>query len=200
MSIGELAMLVNDNFDKPLNQQIREMQYIGSYVFTSSTTFTPDKSGYYKVIVVGAGGAYDYTGTTGNVCYASGGAGGVAIKNMHLLSTQEYTIDIERNNSTFNGNLVATAGGKGDSFPTSSATGGAGGTASGGDFNYDGLWGTVRVNNPPKGGSVGVFIPGLMLPYSTETGLGILGYGIGGTFGAAAGGAAIIIIPLELEE
>ena len=200
MSIGELAMLVNDNFDKPLNQQIREMQYIGSYVFTSSTTFTPDKSGYYKVIVVGAGGAYDYTGTTGNFCYASGGAGGVAIKNMHLLSTQEYTIDIERGNSTFNGNLVATAGGKGDSFPPSSATGGAGGTASGGDFNYDGLWGTVRVNNPPKGGSVGVFIPGLMLPYSTETGLGILGYGIGGTSEAAAGGAAIIIIPLELEE
>ena len=201
MSIGELAMLVNDNFDKPLNQQIREMQYIGSYVFTSSTTFTPDKSGYYKVIVVGAGGAHDYTGSSGSAYYyASGGAGGVAIKNMHLLSTQEYTIDIERDNSTFNGNLVATAGGDGKAFSTSSATGGAGGTASGGDFNYDGLWGTVSVNNPPRGGSVGVFIPGLMLPYLTETGLGILGYGIGGTSGAAAGGAAIIIIPLELEE
>ena len=66
MSIGELALLVNDNFDKPLNQQIREMQYIGSYVFTSSTTFTPDKSGYYKVIVVGAGGAHDYTGSLEN--------------------------------------------------------------------------------------------------------------------------------------
>ena len=95
MSIGELAMLVNDNFDKPLNQQIREMQYIGSYVFTSSTTFTPDKSGYYKVIVVGAGGANDEVGHGYDAIYASGGAGGVAIKNMHLLSTQEYTIDIE---------------------------------------------------------------------------------------------------------
>ena len=200
MSIGELALLVNDNFDKPLNQQIREMQYIGSYVFTSSTTFTPDKSGYYKVIVVGAGGAHDRVGSAGNYCYASGGAGGVAIKNMHLLSTREYTIDIESGNSTFNGNLVATAGGDGKAFSTSSATGGAGGTASGGDFNYDGLQGTTSVNNPPNGGSVGVFIPGLMLPYSTETGLGILGYGIGGTSGAAAGGAAIIIIPLELEE
>ena len=200
MSIGELAMLVNDNFDKPLNQQIREMQYIGSYVFTSSTTFTPDKSGYYKVIVIGAGGANDKVGHSGDTTYASGGAGGVAIKNMHLLSTQEYTIDIKYRNSTFNGNLVATAGGNGDAFPPSSATGGAGGTASGGDFNYDGLRGTVRVNNPPKGGSVGVFIPGLMLPYSTETGLGILGYGIGGTSEDAAGRAAIIIIPLELEE
>lgn len=199
MSIGELAMLVNDNFDKPLNQQIREMQYIGSYVFTSSTTFTPDKSGYYKVIVIGAGGDYDEVGHGSDTLYASGGAGGVAIKNMHLLSTQEYTIDIKYyGNSTFNNELAATAGGDGDAYPTEK--GGAGGTASGGDFNYDGLGGTVSVGNPPKGGSVGVFIPGLMLPYSTETGLGILGYGIGGTSEDAAGGAAIIIIPLELEE
>ena len=199
MSIGELAMLVNDNFDKPLNQQIREMQYIGSYVFTSSTTFTPDKSGYYKVIVIGAGGANDKVGHSGDTTYASGGAGGVAIKNMHLLSTQEYTIDIKYGNSTFNKELAATAGGDGDAYPTRPA-GGAGGTASGGDFNYDGLWGTASNNNPPKGGSVGVYIPGLMLPYSTETGLGILGYGIGGTSEDAAGRAAIIIIPLELEE
>ena len=194
MSISELAMLVNDNFDKPLNQQIREMQYIGSYVFTSSTTFTPDKSGYYKVIVVGAGGAND----AASDYFASGGAGGVAIKNMHLLSTQEYTIDIQNGNSTFNKDVAATAGGDGHSGFY--GVGGAGGTASGGDFNYDGLWGTVRVNNPPNGGSVGVFIPGLMLPYSTETGLGILGYGNGGASRNAAGGAAIIIIPLELEE
>lgn len=47
---------INSNFKKPINEQIRELKYSGAYLITSSKSFVPEKSGYYKVIVVSRGG------------------------------------------------------------------------------------------------------------------------------------------------
>ena len=82
MSISELGMIVNDNFQKPLNQQLREMKYSGAYIFETSTSFIPDFSGWYKVIVVSAGSGASFTSGSGDV--RGGASGAVAISTLHL--------------------------------------------------------------------------------------------------------------------
>lgn len=216
MSISDIAMLVNDNFNKPLNVQMRDLAYNGSYLITSSTDFSPDKSGLYKVICVGQGG------TSKDKHY--GGSGGVAIKTMHLDSSEIYPIVVDLIKTSFNGTIIANRGG--DGYPSSSdyLGRGEGGTAVGGDFNYTGTSGEGVSDG--EGADVGVFIPGLMnapemvlaeysstvsynSSYTIRSGYGILGYG-GGQGGSVTAnysfrvgihkGGCVLIIPLELEE
>ena len=216
MSISDIAMLVNDNFNKPLNAQMRDLAYNGSYLITSSIDFSPDKSGLYKVICVGRGGDSDSGGYTSSY---HGGAGGVAIKTMHLNSSETYPIVVASNKSSFNDTIIANCGGNGFHDSSGYYKYGEGGTAVGGDFNYTGTSGEVVPDG--KGADVGVFIPGLMQApemvivkfsstsssnssYIIRSGYGILGYGGGqGQKGLDSGiseGGCVLIIPLELEE
>lgn len=213
MSIAELTMVVNSNFNKPLNEQARELAYAGSYLFESYTTFIPDNSGWYKIIVVGAGGAGDARYGTGSKYYtASGGSGGVAIKTMHLLKEQSYQVEVSNFQSSFDGTIVATAGTDGD---TLSSTSSKKGTAIGGDFNYNGQDGEAGSNAVSKPRNVSVYIPGLMEKTrhiindegeyaELFTGVGILEHGASGggkRLGSTSGQpGCVLIIPLELEE
>lgn len=211
---------INNNMKKTINEQIRDTICSPIRVITSNTTYTPEKTGMYKVICVGAGGNSDgFYGV--NTTLGSGGGGGVAIKIMKLLSTQNYNVTVG-STASFGSTLTATAGGVGSSN-NNGGTGGAGGTASGGDFNFTGETGSGiwygKTSNSAKGGNVGTFITELSRQaishegYSAFNidlvyGMGILTYG-GGAPGAVHGSGvlertgqpgAVIIIPLEMEE
>jgi len=226
VSLGELAMVVNSNFDKPLNEQARELAYAGSYLFVSSKSFIPDKTGWYKVIVVGAGGKSDsHNPSNGRNYLATGGSGGVSISTIHLKSSEIYPIEVTSTQSSFNNTLIATAGTAGIAYPSSSRDSGDGGTASGGDFNYPGLAGDISSFEYYSleglaGADVGVYIPELMrretiaVSYTDSndqintgqlySGYGILGYGASNGEGYKSvtqlKGGCVLIIPLELEE
>lgn len=201
MSIGELATVVNSNFNKPINEQIRELAYSGSYLITGNRNFSPSKTGWYKIIVVSSGGdAYEAKGR-------SGSSGGVAIATRRLDKNNTYTITKTGSEIAFDDIICINA-----KNSTSSAYG-AIGTASGGDMNYDGSFGTSS-----GGADIGVFIPQLMettkntYAYDSayimvESGLGILGYGGGQTIYnediqvvSPNKGGCVLIIPLEFEE
>ena len=221
---------INNNVKKTINEQLQDMKYNPIRVITETGTFTPEKTGLYKVICVGAG-ADGYTKVYSGTRYpAGGGGGGVAIKNMRLESTVIYDVTVSTT-ASFSNILTATAGTKGVAASVASAnawkeTSGAvlpiGGTASGGDYNFDGETGAygIGTNTPFKGGSVGVVITDLTRThilnddYATlmEFGDSLLNYGGGGPaceryqdstyrdFSQPGLPAAIIIIPLEMEE
>lgn len=228
MSWGEVKK-INDNMKKPLNEQIRNTICIPMRVITTSTTYTPEKTGIYKVICVGAGGSCDgYGGNSSSKSYiATGGGGGVAIKTLRLLSTQSYSVTVGTT-ASFGSLLSATSGGSGYAY-TSEQTAGTGGTASGGDYNFTGINGIVadgytRLDVGFSGGGTGVAITELSRRLTTSIyyvessveliyGESILGYGSGGCgFMCSDGGdgitykttlgqpGAVIIIPLEMEE
>lgn len=205
MSLAELGMIVNSNFSKPLNEQAREMKFCGSYVIENSQSFKPQKTGWYKVIVVGAGGASDSV----SEATASGGAGGVAIKTLKLNLGETYEIEVTKFRSRFN-SIVAFSGGDGKA-KSSGGAGGTGGTASGGDYNYTGNDGVSNAYSYSSAASVGVYIPELMKKnsymtssgYFIDSGYGVLGYGASGKRYKEAEmqsqPGAVIIIPLEVE-
>ena len=211
----EIKTSINNNLSKPLNVQARELSFAGSYVFESSKTFTPDKSGWYKVIVVGAGGNHDLYMPQNTYYVRTGGSGGVCISTLKLLSTEKYEITISGNSASFE-NMTANRGGN-----ASQNSAGSGGTASGGEFNYPGLAGDyVNSQVTRNGKDVGVFIPSLMerntaMVASGEyggivaySGYGILGHGassgvaFSGSYNAVteAQSGCVIIIPLEIIE
>ncbi len=218
MSWGEVSK-INNNFNKTLNEQARELAYAGSYIFESDTTFKPDKSGWYKVIVVGSGGETAVrTPSSSTNYFCSGGSGGVAISTLHLSSAKSYPVEVTGEQSSFNTTIIATAGT--DGVTGSNYMYGDGGTAEGGDFNYNGIDGVRKSTSVQNGAygdgvSVGVYIPELMrrevrAAYHDSVyenvigGYGILGYGASGgsRYGkiTPTGEGAVIIIPLELEE
>lgn len=207
---------INSNLNLALNEQARELAYVGLYLFTSNTVFTPDKSGWYKIIVVGKGGE-SRTGATNNPTRDVGASSGVVVAVRNLSSLGSYTIGVNNSDSsfTYNADDVMTAGAGGD-YNT-----GVGGTASGGDFRYRGVDGCrySAAGDAYVGHDTGVFIPGLSarcsgicssLDYGTafvESGYGILGFGASagvslyptGT-GPHKSTGCVIVIPLELEE
>lgn len=226
MSIGELTMLVNDNFDKPLNQQIRDMKYLPSYLFTSSRSFSVSKTGWYKVIVVGAGGEnFIYWNGSVQTIY-TGGSGGVAVSTLYLDKNNLCEIEVHTdgfNTATgyykflYEDNDLRAYNGE-TAVDRYTDVPGKGGTASGGDFNYNGLDGSTYRTNA-IGTDVGVFIPELMKVKTTimcsdntavtaVSGNGILGYGCGsGTYAVKTNSVStpkasgcVLIIPLELTE
>ena len=165
---------INSNMNKPINEQIRESVYKSIRVIKSTSTFTPEKTGIYKIICVGAGGNGTYKGAYQDCMGVSGGGGGVAIKTLRLSKTSSYNINIGTAISfmTPDGDFIEAY--NGDSGSSSNSNKISGGTAAGGDENYTGDVGN-RVysgNTFPKGGSVGVYIGEL---YREQTGTLMLG-------------------------
>ena len=240
MSWGEVGK-INNNYKRALNEQMRDLKFQEMRIITSTGTYTPPKTGLYKVICVGAGGDGG-CGTASNTYGGGGGAGGgVAIKTLKLSASSSYSVTVSTTASfVYDSNtiLTATSGGGGSYYQAST-----GGTASGGDSNYVGTSGdytgkTVEYIAPAPGG-VSVFLSGLYMKPSPEInslpvdasiggvktisfpyGDCILNFGGGGTGAAcyynqsttgtnnyntayhATSGkpAAIIIVPLEMEE
>ena len=230
MSWGEVYK-INNNMKKPLNEQLRDMTYQMGRIVTASTTYTPEKTGLYRIICVGKGGDGTAKSTSSaNPRAYAGGGGGVAVKTMRLLSSSSYEITVGSTASFAAGTTILTA--------TSGTASGDGGTASGGDYNFSGTEGktTTSMFAVPAPGSVGVVIMGLTNTPAPATntlidtspsgenevyclsfpyGDSVLNYGGGGTGAGfyksanttSSGGysttgkpAAVIIIPLELEE
>ena len=225
MSWGEVFK-INNNMKKALNEQLRDLKFQEIKIITSSGTYTPTKTGLYKVICVGAGGDGYINKVTDTSDVFSGGGGGVSISTLTLSSSISYTVTVSSTASFVYSDeitLTAVAGGSN-----------AGGTASGGDNNYSGSDGEITTSDLVylQPGSVGVFISELsQTPSAVVTlrdkisgaysivqcipyGDCILNYGGGGNAiksiapsngypsKAVVTGkpAAIIIVPLELEE
>ena len=178
--IDELALLVNNNFKKPLNEQIMDYSLIPARLFTTTGTFTPSVTGLYRIICIGAGGNGGNAITGGSGNKKGGGAGGVVIGIKRLTQNTVYNVTIG-NNASFGNLMTATAGGDA-SIVNSAAVPGTGGSGSGDDCQiYDGNDGTN------DGGDVGVFSLGMI-------GIGGAGFastgqgGGGGGFGGGGGG------------
>ena len=222
---------INTNMKRPLNEQLRDMNFRPMRIITSTGTYTPEKTGKYMVICVGAGGDGIGKATSASQYGCSGGGGGVAIKTLTLSKSTAYNVTVGTTASfTFNASTIitATSGSSG-----SSSAGGTGGTASGGDSNYAGTSGSTTTSwyKAPTGGSVGVAISeltcspapvfttltrkdtGVSTPVTLQYGDSILYYGGGGTgahfyngssdsqtFNTTGKPAAVIIVPLEMEE
>ena len=212
---------INRNMKKTLNEQLRELNCSPIEVIEETTSYKPSKTGLYRVICVGAGG----TGWSGNINNfddraVSGGGGGVSVKDLKLSASTSYSVTISTT-ASFGNILTATAGETGTKTHASDKTAPVGGTASGGDYNFNGLLGEVALNDntPAKGGSVGVAIAELTRSivmadnfYSQLIyGDSILRYGGGAPavesdtdiatmqFNPQGLPAAVLIIPLELE-
>lgn len=235
MSWGEVFK-INSNMKKPINEQLRDMKYQAVRIITTTTTYKPEKTGMYKIICVGKGGDGGYESVSNASFYGlSGGGGGVAIKTMRLSSSTNYSVTVGTTASFAAGSTTITAIAGSPSTSVSSGTVGAGGTASGGDYNFSGTTGRriAAEFNAPVGGSVGVWIDGLSNTPAPHVGTlieasgasplvycigyaygdSILNYGGGGTgagfytsstyrggYSTAGKPAAVIIIPLEMEE
>ena len=209
-----------------LGTQMRDAKCIPYRVITTTGTYVPEKTGTYMVICVGAGGDGGSESASNVKGGGGGGGGGVAIKTLRLIKTGSYAVTVSTTASfTYNSNTIitATSGGRGYYDRESS-----GGTASGGDYNFNGTGGdnTYSAAQAPMPGSVTATIVGLTRtpqPYigtlgssrviSFTFGESILDYGGGGTgagyyasssdngeYATAGKKAAIVIIPLELEE
>ena len=220
MSWGEISR-INSNMKKTLNEQLREHSFTILKVITETGTYTPEKTGLYRGICVGAGGNGVNSSSTSTYLSIGGGGGGVAIKDMVLSSTTSYNVTVSTY-AQFGAELIANGGTTGGYSGSSVTTEPVGGTASGGDYNFQGERGWVRskTNLPARGGSVQCVIPGLnkdifvadAMYNKLRYGNSILGYGGGGpaVIGYLDGSynrdyhlsglpAAVIIIPLELE-
>ena len=217
MSWAEVGK-INSNMKRSLNDMLRDMMYRPMRIITETGTYTPEKTGIYKVICIGAGGKGGYSSASNTYGASSGAGGGVAVKNIRLTKNTSYAVTVS-STASFGTYLTATAGGSASSATSETS----GGTAVGGDYNYTGQSGTpsgYKSDLRPKGGSVGVAFPELhrTLHYTynsnviLEYGDSILAYGGGGSawgnysgstgngFGCPGLPAAIIIIPLEMEE
>ena len=219
MSWAETGV-INSNMKKTLNEQLQSHSFNIIEVITATGTYTPNKTGLYRVICVGAGGAGTFSGTSR--C-SSGGGGGVAIKDMLLESTKTYNVTVSTT-SSFGTEITATSGSKALYNGTTLQTPPYGGAASGGTYNFPGeqAFSRTTVNSPIRGGSLQCVIPELsevitvadlnrnLLSYGNS----LLGYGGGGpavigfdtntdkydtNFCLPGLPAAIIIISLETE-
>lgn len=160
-----------------INEHARGREFNNSYIFegTSTQNWNVPFNGYYKIIVVGAGGTGASKGIFSGSSMvdketAGGGAGGVAIKTILLNSSTTFQyiptttqIEFKTSSTATPVDMIATNGGNGTATG-SKLTGGAGGTATGGDFNYAGCTGTLlegQGNGSVVGASLGCFIQGL---------------------------------------
>ena len=161
--------------------------FLPSWFFDTSGTFTCPVTGTYQVICVGKGGDGGRGGTESTQysdeyrcsCGAGGGAGAVSVYIGELVANAQYPINITEAATIFNNDwLIANAGGKGQDRiriydPSSSerqqtVTGGVGGTCGGTHLTaqYPGLagesWsGSIIANGtiePRKGGSCSVYL------------------------------------------
>ena len=228
MSWSEVSK-INNNMKRSINEQLRDMKYQAIRVVTSNLTYTPEKTGLYKIICVGKGGNGYYDASSSPTYRATGGGGGgVAVKTMRLSKDKTYQITASSSTASFasDSDIITATGG-------ASGTDTSGGSASGGDYNFPGTKGaTISTSfQAPRPGSVGVVIADLLrtpasyfgtlvngktnITYtiSYEYGDSILNYGGGGTgagffvdytynggYSTTGKPAAVIIIPIEMEE
>lgn len=183
------------------------MPIIRSTIFTDSvpgsgkTKTPPTGATYMRVAIVGGGGG----GSTGG--YGSGG-GGCAATKIVPASTITYTIgsggtgnvsassctDGQNSTATFTGYSLVGGGGKKGVAPNA-----AGGTATGGDYNYAG--GDQYPNSTSGGGagsagrgagSGGYLVPGEYFATTKNMGWGFGGGGSGSSSGGGMGGSNAI--------
>lgn len=118
MSWAEVK-IINDNFKIPLNVQIEKIGIVRSWLFETTTTWTPPYSGKYRIFCIGAGGDGEYQ--------FGGGAGGAGMLDTVLSSTTSYNITVGSTASF--GNLIsATSGEDGDNRNGNGAAGTVSGT------------------------------------------------------------------------
>ena len=220
---------INKNMKRSIDEQLQDMKFQPIRVITANTTYTPEKTGLYKIICVGKGGNGYGDNNSPQTKGVAGGGGGVSIKIARLTKGSSCNVTVGTTASFVSGSisLSATAGGDGG-WNTTSAVGGSG---TGGDYNYTGETGTYTTEHykSPTGGSVGVYISDLhrqmtgVLTLGLDDdrdkpvavmytmGRGILSFGGGGTGagyveygygGVSINGqpAAVLIIPIEMEE
>ena len=112
-------------------------------ILTESGTWTCPRSGTYRVTCIGSGGLASRTPDAYMI--SGGGGGGIAESQLKLIKDSAITITVDSAISSFGNYLSASAGGTGfcsDFAPA--GTGGAGGSASGGNIgNYTGGAGAV---------------------------------------------------------
>ena len=199
---------------KPLNELIRDTRCLPFRIITADTTYVPEKTGWYKVICVGAGSGC-YARTVSPYHNASGASGGVAIKVIRLVAETNYSV-LVGTDASFN-NIMTATGGTNPKQAQSSFTPSVGGTATGGDYNFNGSSGESGSDSTSakiyQGASVNVSLTELT-PIPTAlggvtNGDGVLRYGGGGSLQRIDANnvvkgdgqpAAVIIIPLEMEE
>lgn len=210
---------INSNMRRSLNDMMRDMMYRPMRIITSSGNYTPEKTGIYKVICIGAGGSGAFVEVSVTYGASGGGGGGVGVKDIRLVKGTSYPVTVSTT-ASFGSYVTAYAGGSG----TGSTAGGSGGSAVGGDYNFTGSVGVTSgkgSNVSVKGGSVGVALPEMYRTLEFTDGSSrilkygdsILSYGGGGgawgnyVSSSSHGGyacpglpAAVIIIPLEMEE
>ena len=212
---------INTNLKKTLNEQLQSHSFNILEVITATGTYTPKKTGLYRVICVGAGGNGVNNNSTSTYLTISGGGGGVAIKDMVLDSTKTYNVTVSTA-AQFGTDIIANGGTTPKYDGSTITTQPIGGTATGGDYNFQGENGSSRskTNSPARGGSVQCVIPELTKEISAmdamcnrlQYGDSLLGYGGGGPavigysndsynrdYQLAGLPAAIIIIALETE-
>jgi len=153
-------------------------------VLTSSGTYTVP-AGVFAIEVecvgVGGSGGNQGSGSAGKGG-GGGGAGGYARKRYSVTPEQEIAYTITGVATTFNGTLVANAGGAGEAGSLRPGLGGIGGTASGGDINIKGGDGSI-------GGEPYVDADTQLVGYGGTGGSCPVGFGArSGTAGAAYGG------------
>jgi len=184
-------------------------------VFTSNGTYTAPSGLKYAIVeCMGAGGAGgSSTGGVVNGGGGGGGAGGYAKKVLSATTigaSQSVTVGATGNTS-FGALITANAGTAAAAFNSTYTTGGAGGTATGGDFNVTGGKGEnayVLSAGNVKSGTGGTSIfggagPGLHQTSGGSNGQAANGYGAGGggaanfagaTTTGGAGGNGIVIV------
>ena len=193
--------------------------FLPSWFFDASGTFTCPVTGTYQVICVGKGGdggdgqgLFAVTSSTDWICCGTGGgAGGVAIYLGELQASQTYPITISDTSTNFNnGWLIANAGGNGEeglrrhrptgSDRTANLSGGAGGSCSGTHVtaqypgfsgeDYTGTLTYTDVIEPRKGGSCSIYLSNPGI--NGKAGVGVM-YGsvINGTSSSASADGVI---------
>lgn len=153
---------INNNMKRALNEQLRDLKFQEMTIITSTTTYRPNKTGLYKVICVGAGGDGKSHLSTSYPYSASGGGGGVAVKTLRLHSNTNYNVTVTKVASfVYDSNIILTA--NPGLIAEDSSTVGTGGSAYGGDNNYNGSDGQIHndIMVSPIPGGVGVCIQGL---------------------------------------
>lgn len=194
--IDSLAAVVSANIAKSLH--------------TSSGTFTPTKTGTYKVTVVGGGGQ---GGGNGSSYHAGGGGGACAIKFLTLTAGVNYTVTIgaggtsqsnqnsagsSGSDSSFAGSGITTITAGGGGGGSTQGVGGAGGSASNGDININGGKGSgTSTNSLGTSGAAGAGLTrGGSSPFGTEGDQSTTpgGYGHGGWNSLGYGGNGMVLV------
>lgn len=168
----------------------RDTSYSNMYVYENSATFTAPKTGYYKIICVGAGGAGATARDTSTALGIGGCSGGVAIKTKKMAKGATLSITISSDGTASCDGMSATKGYDRNYYP-SRPDYIVPGTATGGDYNYNGQTGTAQ-SQIGIGGSVGCILSGLMTrdvvttAYNGATRQAYSGWGIFGHGGGAS--------------